>query len=172
MRTPLRVTVLAFLVLADCSFAVAQAADLGGTWRGVLAGGEESANVEVEFSEAGYPIYSYTNNQGVARQVELTTTGQKVEYVPAGGGVQRVIVESIVKQPGRVALSLAGSFEKASQGYLDQQQETTMIEYVLVPQGLKMRVTSRSASHFGDKDMMVRGNPNESVAEGILQKVR
>jgi hypothetical protein len=151
---------------------VAFAADITGTWRGMLTSNGESGEVEVVFSSTGYPIYSYTNNRGITRQVELRQPGQRIEYVPQGGGVQTVVVNSIIKQPGRVVFSLSASFEKASGGYLDQQQESTAIEYELIPQGLRMRITSQSASPFGDKDMSVGGNPNKSVAEGILQKVQ
>jgi hypothetical protein len=35
-----------------------------------------------------------------------------------------------------------------------------------------MRVTTSSTSHFGDKDLMVGGDPDAVVAEGVLQKLR
>jgi hypothetical protein len=164
--------VIILLLLLVCSAATtAPAADLTGTWRGVLTSAGQSGEVEVIFSQAGHPIYSYTNNQGVTRQVELISSGQKIEYVPPGGGVQTVVVESIQKEPRSVMLSLAGSFERAKSGYLDQRQETTTIEYRLVPQGLHMRVTLRAVSHLSDKDLSVGGTPDSSVAEGVLQKV-
>ena len=43
---------------------------------------------------------------------------------------------------------------------------------LLSPEGLKMRVTTRTASHFGDKDMIVGGDPSSVVAEGVLQRLR
>jgi hypothetical protein len=150
----------------------AVAADISGTWRGVLMSGAASEEVEVVFSPSGYPVYAYTNNSGVTREVELTQAGQVVEYVPQGGGVQRIVVNSIDKQPTAVVLSLNGSFEKASRGYLDQQRESTLIEYALMPQGLHMRIRTQNTAHFGDKDGIVGGTPAESVAEGILQKVQ
>lgn len=65
-----------------------QAADITGSWKGLLAGADSSsAEVLVDFSPSGLPLYSYTNNQGVARQVELSQVGQTIEYVPSGGGV-------------------------------------------------------------------------------------
>lgn len=158
-----------FLALA--SFAMA--ADLSGSWKGELTGADGSqAGVEVEFSEQGLPLYSYTNNKGVTRQVELSQEGQTVEYVPAGGGVQRLVVKAIEQGQGRLSIAVVGSFEKASQGYLDQRHEAALFEYALVSGGLKMRVTTQSTSHFGDKDMIVGGDPNSTVAEGILQKAR
>ena len=148
------------------------ASNLTGSWKGTLTGVDgASAEVQVDFSPQGYPLYSYTNNTGVTRQVELSRVGQVIEYVPAGGGVQRIVVKSIQRDQGRISISIVGSFEKASQGYMDQQQEAALFEYQLDPDGLKMRLTSQSSSHFGDKDMIVGGDPNSTVAEGILQKV-
>lgn len=150
-----------------------EAADLTGAWKGTLTGADGSqAEVRIDFSPQGFPLYSYTNNRGVTRQVELSQVGQTVEYVPPGGGVQRMVVKSIETGPGRLSVGIAGSFERASQGYLDQKQEAALFEYTLTPGGLKMRVTTRSTSHFGDKDMIVGGHPDSVVAEGILQRLR
>jgi hypothetical protein len=147
------------------------AADLTGSWKGQLTAGDgSSSEVQVDFSPQGYPLYSYTNNRGLTRQVELSEIGQRIEYVPPGGGVQRVIVQTIEQGPGRLSIGLASSFERASGGYMDQQQEAALIEYALVPEGLQMRVTMESTAHFGDQSGMVLGDPNAAVAEGLLQK--
>ena len=150
-----------------------EAADLTGGWKGILSSADGSqAEVEIDFSPQGFPLYSYTNNKGLTRQVELSHVGQTVEYVPSGGGVQRMVVERVEKGQGRLSVGIVGSFERASQGYLDQRQEAALFEYALVPGGLKMRVTTSSTSHFGDKDMIVGGDPNAVVAEGVLKKMR
>ena len=148
------------------------AADLTGAWKGVLSSADGSqAEVQIDFSPQGFPLYSYTNNKGLTRQVELSHAGQTVEYVPPGGGVQRMVVQRVDKGQGRLSVGIVGSFERASQGYLDQRQEAALFEYALVPGGLKMRVTTSSTAHFGDKDLMVGGDPNAVVAEGVLQKL-
>lgn len=150
-----------------------EAADMSGAWKGLLSSADGSqAEVQIDFSPQGFPLYSYTNNKGLTRHVELSHVGQTVEYVPSGGGVQRMVVERVEKGPGRLTVGISGSFERASQGYLDQQQEAALFEYALVPGGLKMRVTTSSTSHFGDKDMIVGGDPNAVVAEGVLQRLR
>ena len=150
-----------------------EAAELPGAWKGVLTSADGSrAEVQIDFSPQGLPLYSYTNNKGVTRQVELSHVGQTVEYVPRGGGVQRMAVKRFEKGQGRVSVSIVGSFERASQGYMDQQEEAALFEYTLVPDGLKMRVTTRTASHFGDKDLIVGGDPSSIVAEGVLQRLR
>jgi hypothetical protein len=149
------------------------AMDLTGGWKGTLTGADGSqAEVHIDFSPQGFPLYAYTNNRGIARQVELSHVGQTVEYVPPGGGVQRMVVNTFEKAPGRLAVGIVGSFERASQGYLDQRQEMALFEYSLAPGGLHMRVTTKSTAHFGDKDMIVGGDPDSIVAEGLLQKLR
>ncbi len=47
-----------------------------------------------------------------------------------------------------------------------------MFEYALSPGGLKMRVTTQAKLHFSDKDMIVGGDSNSDVAEGLLRKVQ
>jgi hypothetical protein len=149
------------------------AADLIGGWKGTLTSTDGSqAEVQVDFSPQGFPLYAYTNNTGVARQVELSHVGQKLEYVPRGGGVQRIVVKTFERGPGRLSVGIVGSFERASQGYMDQRQEVALFEYTLTPGGLSMRVTTRSTTHFGDKDMIVGGDPNLIAAEGLLQRLR
>jgi hypothetical protein len=162
-------TVVAIWILSTIAL---PAADLTGSWQGQLTGADGStSDVQIDFSPQGYPLYSYTNNRGLTRQAELARIGQLIEYVPAGGGVQRVVVKTIERGPGRLAVGLASSFERASNGYLDQRQEAALIEYALVPDGLRMRVTVESASHFGDKHGMVGSDSDPVVAEGLLQRV-
>ena len=148
------------------------AGDFSGTWRGLLQAEGEGTEVEVLFSRDDYPIYTYTNNRNITRQVELASPGQQIEFVPPGGGVQRIIVEHVDRQADKLFISLKGSFEKAGGGYLDQQQEVVIFEYELVQEELKMRIRRRAVSHFGDKDMVVGGQPQEAVAEGLLQRVK
>ena len=74
--------------------------------------------------------------------------------------------------PVYLSVSIVGSFERAKRGYLDQRQEAALFEYTLVPEGLKMRVTTRASSHFGDKDLIVGGDPHAAVAEGVLRRLR
>ncbi len=107
--------------------ATVQAAKFNGSWQGTLTGADGSAaEVQIDFGPHGFPLYSYTNNKGVARQVELSHVGQTVEYVPAGGGVQRVVVKTLEQGEGRLSVGIVFSFERASQGYLQQKQQSTL----------------------------------------------
>lgn len=159
-------------VLVLVMAATVEAAEFNGSWKGTLTGADGSAaEVQIDFGPQGFPMYSYTNNKRVTRQVELSHVGKMVEYVPAGGGVQRVLVKTLEQGQGRLSIGIVFSFERASQGYLQQNQQSTLFEYVLAPEGLKMRVTTQSTAHMGDKDMIVGGKPNSAVVEGLLQQV-
>jgi hypothetical protein len=98
-----------------------EATEFSGSWKGTLTGADFSAaEVQIDFSPQGFPLYSYTNNKRVTRQAELSHVGQTVEYVSAGGGVQRVVVKTLEKGPGRLSVGLLFSFEKASQGFMNE----------------------------------------------------
>jgi hypothetical protein len=166
-------TVVMAAVLGLAGYGVINAGDFTGSWKGLLIGaGGQSVEVVVDFSSSALPLYSYTNQQGVSRQVELSQVGQTIEYVPSGGGVQRVVVKAIERGAGWLSVEVVGSFEKSSHGYLDQHLEGAVFEYALVPGGLNMKVTTKSTSHFGDKDIIVGGAPQAAVAQGLLQRVR
>ena len=157
------------LVLSDAI----EAADLTGAWKGLLSGADGSqAEVQIDFSPQGFPLYSYTNNKGLTRQVELSQVGQTVEYVPPGGGVQRMVVKRVEQGQGRLSVGIVGSFERASQGYLDQRQEAEWFDCGLDAGGVKMLVITSSTAHFGEKGLTVGGAPGGVVAEGVLQKLR
>src|SRR5690349_4749900 len=117
-------------VLALMLVVTVQAAEFSGSWKGTLTGADFSAaDVQIDFSPQGFPLYSYTDNKGIARHAELSHVGQTVEYVPAGGGVQRLIVKTLEQGEGRLSVGLQFSFERASQGYLQQTYETALFEY-------------------------------------------
>ena len=58
----------------------------------------QAADFTATFSENGYFLFSYENNQGFVRTVELSAPGQ-IQFVPPGGGVMTMAVASVVKRP-------------------------------------------------------------------------
>jgi len=146
-----------------------RALEVTGTWTGILAQGNESSEISLDFSGAGYWVITYTDNRGLTRSTELMTPGQQIRYVPPGGGVQTHVVESIDKQPGHLAYVLRNSFEGTNNGYLTQNYETQWFEFRLTSQGLNTRIESRSSRYFGDQDGPIGGEEAE-VAMGILQR--
>jgi hypothetical protein len=158
---------VALVVLLLSGFAMAD--ELHGTWRGMLTRDGKAFKFQVTLSPAGYFVYSYTNNKRLTRHVELMTRGQKIQYVPSGGGVQTLIVESVVRQPGRLSYVMRHSFERASGGYTNEQYTSEALDFELTPQGLRTRRVTRSVRRFADKDQSASGG-DETVAVGVLQK--
>ena len=139
-------------------------------------GGERSrwrdrqADFTATFSENGYFVFSYENNQGFVRTVELSAPGQ-IQFVPPGGGVMTMAVASVVKRPGGVAYVLHTGFERTSGGYLEQQYVTEEADYALTAGGLRVRIVSRAASYFGDRSGSAGGPRNDRIIEGLLKKL-
>jgi hypothetical protein len=149
----------------------ARAADLTGNWRGTLDGWE--GEFTTAFNEDGYVLFEYTNNNGSARTIELTAPGQ-IQFVPPGGGVTTVAVNSVVKRPGRVSYVLHIGFERASGRYPEQRSVTEQREYALTNQGLWVRVVSQASTYFDD-DGGSTGGPTGSpekvrIIEGVLKR--
>jgi hypothetical protein len=146
----------------------ARAADLTGNWRGTLDGwvGEFTT----AFSEDGYVLFEYTNNNGLVRAIELTAPGQ-IQFVPPGGGLTTVAVNSVVKRPGRVSYVLHIGFERASGEYPDQRYVTEQREYALTNQGLWVRVVSHASTYFMDEEGSIGGPQKVRIMEGVLKRV-
>ena len=70
----------------------ASATDLTGTWQGTVSMNGQASGFRVAFSDDGYALYSYKDNRGLTRTVELSTPG-RIQYVPPSGGVRTVGVD-------------------------------------------------------------------------------
>ena len=120
-------------------------------------------------SENDYFLFTYENSFGMVRIVELSGPGQ-IQFVPPGGGVMTMVVESVVKRPQGIAYILRTSFERASNGYIEQQYITEEADYALTAEGLRVRIVRRPVSYFGDKGGSTGGARNVRVVEGVLKK--
>jgi hypothetical protein len=165
MRVKLATALTALVVLLQVSPC---AAGLTGTWRGMVDGHE--GQFTTAFSEDGYVLFEYTNNKGLVRTVELTTAGQ-IQFVPPGGGVTTVAVNSVVKRPAGISYVLHFGFERASSGYLDQRYITEQHDYALTNHGLWVRVASQATTYFGDRGRSTGGPQKVEIIEGVLKKV-
>jgi hypothetical protein len=108
-------TAVATLALVVLLAPPASATDLTGTWEGTVSMNGQASGFRVAFSDDGYALYSYKDNRGLTRTVELSTPG-RLQYVPPGGGVRTVGVESIVKRVGGVSYVLHVGFEGRTAG--------------------------------------------------------
>lgn len=148
-----------------------RSAELTGAWRGTVTVDGEQVELTLDFSDNDYFLYTYTNSSGFVRTVELSGPGQ-IQYVPPGGGVLTLAVESVVKRPGGIAYVLHTGFERVGSGYLDQQYMSEEADYALTPEGLRVRVVTRKAAYFGDRGGSVGGSQSAKIIEGVLKKVR
>jgi hypothetical protein len=160
-------TAIAFAILLAA--APAYPGDLMGTWRGTLTMDGQAIEFTATFSENDYFLFTYENSFGMVRIVELSGPGQ-IQFVPPGGGVMTMVVESVVKRPQGIAYILRTSFERASNGYMEQQYITEEADYALTAEGLRVRIVRRPVSYFGDKGGSTGGARNVRVVEGVLKK--
>ncbi len=149
----------------------ARASQLAGLWGGHIHDTEgNSEEVSFEFSPRGLLIFSYVNNQGLVRQVELSEVGQIVQFVPAGGGVLTLEVTHLQSGPGSLVLATRGSFERTDNGYLTQEQDAFAYAFKVAPGGLQTEVSYQSVSRFGDAGQTV-GDTDSGTAKGLLRRV-
>lgn len=162
-------TAVATLALVVLSASPMSATDLTGSWQGTVSMNGQPIAFRVAFSEDGYAVYSYKDNRGVTRTVELSTPG-RFQFVPPGGGVRTVGVESIVKRAGGVSYVLHVGFEGTNNGYLTQRYSSEQHDYALTNEGLHMHVVWQGASYFGDRGGSTGGPQKVETYEGVLQK--
>jgi hypothetical protein len=167
-----RLGVLLIAVAATLLPAVgpAHAGALMGTWRGTLTMDGQPIEFTATFSENDYFLFTYENALGMVRTVELSAPGQ-LRFMPPGGGVMTMVVESVVKRPNAVAYVLRTSFERTgNNGSIEQQYVTEEADYAVTAEGLRVRIVRRPASYFSDKGGAPGGARNARVVEGLLQK--
>lgn len=161
-----------FWVLVCLLPCAALADEFSGVWSGAVSQGGNSYALAVTFSQDGYPIFSYTNNKNLTRERELRTPGEKVEYVPKGGGVQTYVLEEIAKDAGHLVYAMRSSFQRASNGYLTQNFHRYIVEYVLDGAQLHVTVVDQANGYMGDHEMSVIDAANQSVAKGVLRRAQ
>jgi hypothetical protein len=142
----------------------------GTTWKGTFKcddGDERHANYR--FAESGNPIYEYQTKSG-PREVELTSTGQMLRFVPPGGGVTSIMIDEISVSPNRVSHTMTISFERASGGTLDQNTARVSSEAVLSGSELEVEVTMRAQGTVSQPGIVVPGDESVVVCRGKLRQ--
>ena len=146
---------------------------LSGVWSGLLHGDGETMETSVLISSAGRTTYCYQDSVG-SEEVELTHRGQQIEYVPAGGGVITVRVLDVAGSTGKCAHLISWSFERAADGYMDQQYKRIAMQCEL--RGDKLAVTYAETGETYMSDTypsnlsMMLGGSNTRQFTGLLEK--
>ncbi len=148
-----------------------EASELAGTtWKGTFKcddGDELQANYR--FADSGNPIYEY-QTRGGAREVELTEAGQTLRFVPPGGGVTNIVLNSIDVAPGNISHTMTISRESVSGETLDQSSSTIHSEAVLSGSELEVEITIRSQGTLSQPGIMVPGDASTIICRGKLRR--
>lgn len=169
MNTSNRYSILFWII---CLMPCAVMADaFSGSWTGTMSDGNDSYPVEALFSQEGYPIFSYTNNNNITREVELRSPGQKIQYVPNGGGVQTYFIDNITKDSERLVYVIRDNFQRTANGYLSDDSQVTVVEYVLQGTELQLTTVAQTKSYTGDSEGNMGGSPTQTISKGVLHRI-
>lgn len=142
---------------------------LSGLWSGVLRSGDETMNTSIRVSPAGRTMYGYRDMQGY-QEVELYRVGQQIQYVPQGGGVVTVKVLDLSNTPQGCAHLISWSFERAANGYMDQQYERIAVQCELKGDRLAMTYVETGDTFMSDLGMMLGSGTQVRQFTGLLDK--
>ena len=84
-------------------------------------------------------------------ETELTHEGQRIQYVPPGGGVATVTVLSVTGSATETGYVVDYSFEGSSNGYLTQKYQRLVLTGRLRGSQLDVSYSEAGISSFGDK---------------------
>ena len=142
---------------------------IDGLWSGVLHSGSDTMETTIRISPSGRTMYCYRDTEGYS-EVELTRSGQRIQYVPPGGGVVTVQVQEVSRAERACAHLISWSFERAANGYMDQQYQRIAMQCKL--QGDKLAVTyaETSETYMSDLSMMLGGDTKLRLFKGLLER--
>ena len=95
-------------------------------------------------------MWAFHDTSGL-HEKELTHEGQRVQYVPPGGGVATVTVQSVTGSATETGYVVDYSFEGSSNGYLTQKYQRLVLTGRLRGSQLDVSYSEAGISSFGDK---------------------
>jgi hypothetical protein len=130
------------------------------SWSGTLNCDDgDSLSVVFKFAETGNPLYDYQTSNGL-REVELTSPGQTIRFVPSGGGVTNIVLDTILVTSNRMSHTMSVSRESSAGGTLIQSRSTITTEAALSGSSLEVQTSIRSSSAASQPGYLI---PNESA---------
>lgn len=141
-----------------------------GSWRGTVScDNGNTMDASYKIASSGNPVYEYQSKNG-PREVELTEPGQVVRFVPPGGGVTTVTIDSISTSPERITYSLSVSEESSGGGTLSQSRASMESDAVIKGSELEVEFTIRSQNVLSQPGIVVPGDESRVVCRGKLRK--
>jgi hypothetical protein len=141
-----------------------------GSWKGTVnCNNGNQLDASYRIAPSGNPVYEYQSKSG-PREVELTEPSQTVRFVPPGGGVTTVIVDSISASPDRITYALRISEESSGGGTLSQSQARMESEATIDGSNLEVEFTVRSQNVLSQPGIVVPGDESVVVCRGRLRK--
>ena len=141
-----------------------------GSWKGTVnCNNGNKLDASYRIAASGNPVYEYQSNSG-PREVELTEPGQTIRFVPPGGGVTTVEVESISASPERITYVLSISDESSGGGTLSQSQARMESDATIDGSDLEVEFTVRSQNVLSQPGIVVPGDESVVICRGRLRK--
>ena len=129
-------------------------------WKGTLNCDDgDNLPVVIKFAASGNPLYDYQTSAGL-KEVEFISSGQTLRFVPPGGGVTNIVLDSIDMSSSRVSYSMTVSRERSGGGTLIQSRTQITTEAVVSDSTLDLQTTIRSRSAASQPGYVI---PDESV---------
>ena len=123
---------------------------ISGTWSGTLHAGADALGCDLQVATSGRPVWAFHDTNGFQGK-ELTHTGQRFQYVPPGGGVTTVTVQSVTGSATETGYVIDYAFEGTSNGYLTQKYQRLVLIGRLRGSQLDVTFSEAGLSSFGDK---------------------
>ena len=142
----------------------------GTTWTGTSTCDDgDNMQMVLKFAESGNPLYEYQTKSG-QRSVELTEVGQLIRFVPPGGGVTSITVDSLDVASDRVSHNMSVSTERTYGGTLTQSRARIGTETAITDGDLQVETTIRSQSVTSQPGIMVPGDEQVVICRGKLKQ--
>jgi hypothetical protein len=142
----------------------------GSSWKGLVKCDDgDELQVNYRIADSGNPLYEYHTKSG-DREVELESPGQLIRFVPPGGGVTSVTLDTISASPERITYSMTISEERSSQGTLDQGTATIHWEGTFSGSELEVEMTIRSQNTVSQPGIVVPGDESTVICRGKLKR--
>lgn len=157
-------TLMALISVGSSQWVYA-AAPLFGIWNGMLSNEQGEIPFELAISRDGHYVFGYIDNE-IFQVVEFKIVGQKVVYIPTGGGRGELRLAYLDERDDGMTIIIEEQTQQFSPtGFLNETYSLIGIDVNLLNQSLKAILVINAKSNT-ETEGLVSG---ETVLNGILQ---